>query len=126
MFNEETRLEQPIRWAMVGGGRGSEIGYAHRSGASRDNNFKLVAGAFDIDADRCRDFGTGLGVDPERCYADYKTLFEAEAKRDDGIQAVSIATPNGTHYMISKAALEAGLHVICEKPVTFTVAEADA
>jgi predicted dehydrogenase len=124
MFNEETRLEQPIRWAMVGGGRGSEIGYAHRSGASRDNNFKLVAGAFDIDADRCRDFGTSLGVDSERCYADYKTLFEAEAKRDDGIQAVSIATPNGTHYAISKAALEAGLHVICEKPVTFTVVEA--
>ncbi len=124
MFNEETRLEQPIRWAMVGGGRGSEIGYAHRSGASRDNNFKLVAGAFDIDADRCRDFGTSLGLNPERCYADYKTLFESEAKRDDGIQAVSIATPNGTHYAISKAALEAGLHVICEKPVTFTVVEA--
>lgn len=125
MFNEETRLEQPIRWAMVGGGRGSEIGYAHRSGASRDSNFTLVAGAFDIDADRCREFGKSLGLDPERCYADYKTLFESEAKRDDGIQAVSIATPNGTHYMISKAALEAGLHVICEKPVTFTVAEAE-
>lgn len=125
MFNEESSLKKPIRWAMVGGGRGSEIGYAHRSGASRDGNFQLVAGAFDIDADRCLHFGTSLGLAPNRCYENYKAMFESEAKRDDGIQAVSIATPNGTHYEISKAALEAGLHVICEKPVTFTVAEAE-
>jgi predicted dehydrogenase len=125
MFNEENSLEQPIRWAMVGGGRGSEIGYAHRAGASRDGNFQLVAGAFDIDAARCLDFGTRLGLAADRCYADYKALFESESKRADGIQAVSIATPNGTHYTISKAALKAGLHVICEKPVTFTVAEAE-
>ena len=118
MFNEESSLKKPIRWAMVGGGRGSEIGYAHRSGASRDGNFQLVAGAFDIDADRCLNFGTSLGLAPNRCYENYKAMFESEAKRDDGIQAVSIATPNGTHYEISKAALDAGLHVICEKPVT--------
>ncbi|MFT2109567.1 Gfo/Idh/MocA family protein [Marinomonas sp. 2405UD68-3] len=125
MFNEEMRSETPIRWAMVGGGRGSQIGYAHRSGATRDGHFQLVAGAFDIDAQRCRDFGTNLGLDADRCYADYLTMFAEEAKRDDGIQAVSIATPNGTHYAISKAALESGLHVVCEKPVTFTVAEAE-
>ena len=125
MFNEEMRSEQPIRWAMVGGGRGSQIGYAHRSSATRDGHFTLVAGAFDIDAERCRDFGTNLGLNPERCYADYQTMFAEEAKREDGIQAVSIATPNSTHYAISKAALESGLHVVCEKPVTFTVAEAE-
>ncbi|MEH6650370.1 MAG: Gfo/Idh/MocA family oxidoreductase [Motiliproteus sp.] len=125
MFNEEKRFQQPIRWAMVGGGRGSEIGHAHRAGASRDGLFQLVAGAFDLNPDRGREFGGNLGVAPERCYADYKALFETEAGRSDGIQAVSIATPNGTHYAISKAALQAGVHVICEKPLTFTVAEAE-
>ncbi|GGO89538.1 oxidoreductase [Marinobacterium nitratireducens] len=125
MFNEETRFDEPLRWAMVGGGRGSEIGYAHRSGAQRDGLFRLVAGAFDLDPARCRDFGTNLGLDPARCYADYRALFAAEARRADGIQAVSIATPNSTHYAIARAALETGLHVICEKPVTFRVSEAE-
>lgn len=125
MFNEERHLAQPVRWGMVGGGRGSEIGHAHRAAAVRDRMFQLVAGAFDLDAERGREFGTNLGVDPARCYADYQTLFAEEAKRDDGLQAVSIATPNSTHYAISKAALEAGLHVICEKPLTFTVAESE-
>ncbi|UTW11209.1 Gfo/Idh/MocA family protein [Marinobacterium rhizophilum] len=125
MFNEEKRFSQPIRWAMVGGGRGSEIGYAHRAAAQRDNLFQLTAGAFDLDPQRCQDFGTSLGVDPQRCYADYTQMFAAEAQREDGIQAVSIATPNCSHYAISRAALAAGLHVICEKPVTFSVTEAE-
>lgn len=125
MINGELKLKSPIRWAMVGGGRGSQIGYIHRSAALRDNSFELVAGAFDIDPARGRDFGVSLRVDPQRCYPDYRTLFNEEAKRPDGIQAVSIATPNGTHFAISKAALEAGLHVICEKPLCFTVAEAE-
>ena len=124
MINGEKRMENPIRWAMVGGGRGSQIGYIHRSAALRDNSFQLVAGAFDINAERGREFGVNLGVDPDRCYPDYKTLFAEEAKREDGIQAVSIATPNGTHFEICKAALEAGLHAVCEKPLCFTVAEA--
>nr|CAA6830263.1 MAG: Myo-inositol 2-dehydrogenase (EC [uncultured Thiotrichaceae bacterium] len=126
MFNEESRLANPIRWAMVGGGRGSEIGHAHRAAAVRDGFFQLVAGAFDLDAARGQEFGCNLGVDAERCYADYQTMFETEVAREDGIQAVSIATPNGTHYAISKAALEAGLHVVCEKPLTFTSAESEA
>lgn len=125
MFNEERRFEQPIRWAMVGGGRGSQIGYIHRTAASRDRLFQLVAGAFDINSERCIDFGKNIGVDPLRCYSDYKIMFEEEAKREDGIQAVSIATPNKFHYEMCKAALEANLHVICEKPLCFTVAEAE-
>ncbi|TXH71532.1 MAG: Gfo/Idh/MocA family oxidoreductase [Thiothrix sp.] len=124
MFNEERHLAAPIRWGMVGGGQGSEIGYAHRSSAARDRFFALKAAAFDINPERGREFGVNLGLEPERCYADYQSLFAEEAKRADGIQAVSIATPNGTHYAISKAALEAGLHVICEKPLTFTSQEA--
>ncbi len=104
MFNEERHLAAPIRWGMVGGGRGSEIGYAHRTSAARDRFFALKAAAFDINPERGREFGVNLGLEPERCYADYQSLFAEEAKCVDGIQAVSIATPNGTHYAISKAA----------------------
>ena len=77
----------------------------------------MAAGAFDINPERGKDFGKNLHVDPERCYSDYKELIAAEAKRDDGVEAVSIATPNFTHFEIAKAALEAGLHVYCEKPL---------
>ena len=125
MYYGEKRVENPIRWGMVGGGKGSQIGYIHRSAALRDNNFVLVAGAFDINPENGRAFGESLHVDPERCYPDYKTMFAEEAKRPDGIQAVSIATPNFTHFEIAKAALEAGLHVYLEKPMCFNAAEAE-
>lgn len=125
MIYGEKNVEKPIRWAMLGGGKGSQIGYIHRSAALRDFNFELVAGAFDVDPVRGREFGENLHVAPERCYPDYKTMFAEEAKRPDGIQAVSIATPNFTHFEIAKAALEAGLHVYCEKPLCFTTAEAE-
>ena len=124
MIYGEKTVERPIRWAMVGGGKGSQIGYIHRSAALRDFSFELVAGAFDIDPERGKAFGKNLHVEEARCYPDYKTMFAAEAKRADGIEAVSIATPNGTHFEICKAALEAGLHVVCEKPLCFTYAEA--
>lgn len=124
MISGEKCIANSIRWAMVGGGRGSQIGYIHRSAALRDSTFVLVAGAFDLDPERGRAFGVGLGVAPERCYPDYQAMFEAEAKRADGIQAVSIATPNNTHFEICKAALKAGVHVVCEKPLCFTVEEA--
>ncbi len=125
MYNEKIGFSTPIRWGMVGGGRGSLIGYLHISAAKRDDIFKLVAGAFDIDFQRCKEFGESIGVASDRLYPSYKEMFEAESKRADGIQAVSIATPNSTHYEIAKAALEAGIHVICEKPLTFTSAEAE-
>lgn len=125
MTNTDSGALRPIRWAMVGGGRGSQIGYSHRSAALRDRVFDLQAGAFDIDPERGRAFGVGLGLDPARCYPDYLALFAGEAARPDGIEAVSIATPNNTHYPIAKAALEHGLHVVCEKPLCFTVAEAE-
>ncbi len=125
MYYGEKRIEKPIRWAMVGGGKGSQIGYIHRSAATRDFNFELVAGAFDINPERGKEFGKMLHVAEDRCYPDYKTMFEEEAKRPDGIQAVSVATPNGTHFEITKAALLAGLHVVCEKPLCFTTEEAE-
>ncbi|WP_122861195.1 Gfo/Idh/MocA family protein [Pseudomonas viridiflava] len=125
MINGSKGISRPVRWAMVGGGANSQIGYIHRSAALRDQNFALIAGAFDIDPERGRAFGEQLGVDPERCYPDYLQLIEQEARRPDGIEAISVATPNGTHFSITKAALEAGLHVVCEKPLCFTLEEAE-
>lgn len=126
MINGEKKIVRPLRWGMVGGGRHGQVGYKHRTGALRDNTaYQLVAGAFDIDAERGKDFGINLGVAAERCYPDYQTMFAEEAKRENGVEVVSIATPNGTHYEITMAALAAGLHVICEKPLVFTSAEAE-
>lgn len=126
MLNGEKKIDRPFRWGMVGGGRTSQVGYKHRTGALRDNTaFRLVAGAFDVDAERGREFGVNIGVAAGRCYPDYRTMFSEEAKREDGIEVVSIATPNSTHYEIAKAALLAGLHVICEKPLFFTVGQGE-
>lgn len=125
MLNGEKSISRPLRWAMIGGGRLSQVGYKHRSGALRDNTaYQLVAGAFDIDAARGREFGINLGVAAERCYDTYDQLLAEEATREDGIEVVTVATPNGTHFEITRAALNAGMHVICEKPLFFTSAEA--
>ena len=123
MFKEKIPAK-PLRLGMIGGGAGSQIGYAHRNAAQRDGHFQLVAGAFDLDFERGKDFAQKLNLDLSRCYPDYQSLFRAEAMREDGIQAVVVATPNNTHYEISKYALESGLHVICEKPLTFTSEQA--
>ena len=123
MLNGERSIKAPLRWGMVGGGRTGQVGYKHRTGALRDGTYRLVCGAFDLDAERGRDFGVNIGVDAGRCYAGYKELIAGEAGREDGVEVVSIATPNFTHYEITKACLEAGLHVICEKPLFFSVAE---
>ncbi|PIO99233.1 Gfo/Idh/MocA family protein [Pleomorphomonas carboxyditropha] len=124
MLNGEKLIRRPLRWGMVGGGRTGQVGYKHRTGALRDNTaYRLVCGAFDIDPARGKDFGVNIGVDADRCYADYKTLIAGEAKRADGVEVVTVATPNFTHYEITRACLEAGLHVICEKPLFFTVKE---
>ena len=85
MYYGEKRVENPIRWGMVGGGRGSQIGYIHRSAALRDFNFELVAGAFDIDPERGKDFGKQLHVDPDRCYPDYKMCIRDRRWSDRGL-----------------------------------------
>ena len=125
MINGEKKIERPLRWGMVGGGRTGQVGYKHRTGALRDGTYQLVAGAFALDAERGRDFGVNLGVAADRCYATYQDLIAGEKGRPDGVDVVSVATPNFTHYEITKALLEAGIHVICEKPLFFTVTECD-
>ena len=124
MFDELRRLDEPIPWGLVGGGHDSMIGYSHRTAAARDGMFRLMAGAFHREPRRSVAFGESLGLDAGRRYPDYKAMFQGESQCADGIRAVTVATPNQSHYEIAKAALEAGLHVICEKPLTFRLEEA--
>ncbi|ALK95473.1 oxidoreductase [Massilia sp. WF1] len=107
-----------IRLGMVGGGEGAFIGAVHRIAARLDDRYQLVAGALSSRADAARRSGLALGLDPERIYADYAEMARCEAARPDGIEAVSIVTPNHLHAPVARAFLEAGIHVICDKPVT--------
>ncbi len=122
-FTEKKPIHRPIRWGMVGGGKNSEIGYSHRAAAQRDGLFQFCAASLDINPEQGKIFGKELGIESKRCYNNYEEMFACEAARSDGIEAVSIATPNFTHYTICKAAIKAGLHVICEKPLTLTLKE---
>ena len=115
-----------LKWGMVGGGKGSQIGPAHRLAATLDGAFEMVAGALDHDPDSGRAFANELGIPTDRAYGDWKEMLAAESARDDKIDLVTVATPNATHFEITKAFLEAGFHVLCEKPMTVTVDEANA
>ena len=112
-----------IAWGMVGGGEGSQIGFAHRAAAGLDGLFHFAAGALDADAERGKDYGVRLGLDPSRAYGDWHEMLGAESKRADRVRLVTVATPNATHFEIAKAFLEAGFHVLCEKPMTMTLEE---
>lgn len=113
-----------IKLGMVGGGIGAFIGEVHRMAARLDDHFELVAGAFSSDPQRSKDSGEQLGIDPARCYEDFATMARAEAARKDGIEAVAIVTPNHLHFAAAKTFLEAGIHVICDKPLTSTLDDA--
>ena len=113
-----------VRLGMVGGGQGAFIGAVHRIAARMDDEYELVAGALSSDADRAKASGAELGLDPDRSYASFKEMAKSEAARDDGIEAVSIVTPNHMHYPVARAFLEAGIHVICDKPLTASLADA--
>ena len=114
-----------LRYGMVGGGPGAFIGDAHRKAISLDGTAELVAGCFSRTPEKTKEQGAALGLDPERCYANYKEMADAEQAREDGIDFVVIVTPNNTHYEIAKAFLEAGLHVACDKPLVTTAEEAE-
>jgi predicted dehydrogenase len=114
----------PIRYGMVGGGQGAFIGGVHRIAARLDGEFRLVAGALSSNPERAIASGRELGLDAGRCYASFAEMAKAEAARADGIEAVAIVTPNHVHYPAAKAFLEAGIHVICDKPLTSNLADA--
>ncbi|WP_419911538.1 Gfo/Idh/MocA family protein [Hoeflea sp.] len=114
-----------LNWGMIGGGEGSQIGPAHRIGAGLDGHFTLAAGAFDVDPERGVAFAGQLGVSKDRAYGNWRAMLEGEAGRADRVDLVTVATPNATHYEITKAFLENGFNVLCEKPMTMTVAEAE-
>ena len=114
-----------LRYGMVGGGPGAFIGDAHRKAISLDGTAELVAGCFSRTPEKTKEQGADLGLDPERCYANYKEMADAEQAREDGIDFVVIVTPNNTHYEIAKAFLEAGIHVACDKPLVTTAEEAE-
>lgn len=113
-----------IRLGMVGGGAGAFIGAVHRMAARIDDHFDLVAGALSSTAEKSLASGRELGLDPSRCYGSFEEMAEKEAARPDGIEAVSIVTPNHVHYPAAKAFLERGIHVICDKPLTSSLEDA--
>lgn len=114
----------PIRYGMVGGGQGAFIGAVHRIAARMDNEFVLVAGALSSDPARAKASAAELGLDPARSYGSFAEMAKAEAKRPDGIEAVAIVTPNHVHAAAAAAFLKAGIHVICDKPLTTTLKDA--
>ena len=113
-----------IRLGMVGGGRGAFIGGVHRMAARLDDRYELVAGALSSDAARAAASAAELHIAPQRSYADYADMARREAAREDGIDVVAIVTPNHLHGRIASAFLDAGIDVICDKPMTTTLAEA--
>ena len=110
-----------LNWGMVGGGEGSQIGPAHRLGAQADGNFSFVAGALDHNADRGGAYAQDLGIAPDRAYGNWQEMLAGETERDGRVDLVTVATPNATHYEITRAFLKAGFNVLCEKPMTMTV-----
>ena len=114
-----------MNWGLIGGGEGSQIGATHRIAAGLDGAFQLVAGALDIDASRAREYAIRLGIPEDRAYGNWREMLEGERVRSDRLDLVTVATPNSTHFEITKAFLSAGFDVLCEKPLTMTVEEAE-
>ncbi|HUX38825.1 MAG TPA: Gfo/Idh/MocA family oxidoreductase [Rectinemataceae bacterium] len=123
--SKESTPRRLVRYGMVGGGQGAFIGDVHRRAIALDGLATIVAGCFSRDASNCLATGRGLGIVDERCYPDFDSMAEAESRRRDGIEFVVIVTPNASHYPAAKAFLERGIDVVCDKPLTFEVAEAE-
>ena len=114
-----------LNWGMIGGGEGSQIGPAHRISAALDGLYSMSAGALDADPAKGRDYAIRLGIMAGRAYGGWREMLAAEKNRGDRLDLVTVATPNSSHYEITKAFLEAGINVLCEKPMTVTVEEAE-
>ena len=120
-------LDRKLRFALVGGGQGSFIGRVHSIAAQLDGRAELVAGALSSDPQRARDSAGDYGIAPERAYGSYQEMIDGELALDESerIDFISIATPNHTHFEIAKAAVEAGFNVVCDKPLTFDLPQAE-
>ncbi|HET7795410.1 MAG TPA: Gfo/Idh/MocA family oxidoreductase, partial [Rhizobacter sp.] len=117
----------PLRYAMVGGGRGAFIGSVHRAAMALDGQMRLVSAALSSQPDKALASGRDLGLPDDRNHASWQALLADELKRPPGerIDFVSIVTPNDLHYPVAKAFTEAGIHVVCDKPLVHTSAQAE-
>jgi len=115
-----------LKWGLIGGGEGSQIGPAHRLGAGLDGYFEFSAGALDHRPEAGHEYGQRLGLAADRAYGSWQDMLAGEVSREDRIDLVTVATPNATHFEITKTFLESGFHVLCEKPMTMTVEEGEA
>ena len=113
-----------IRLGMVGGGNDAFIGGVHRIAARIDGRYELVAGALSSTVEKSKASGAALGLASDRCYGDFAEMAKREARLKDGIQAVAIVTPNHVHFPAAREFLKRGIHVICDKPLTSTMADA--
>ncbi len=118
-------LNRKLRMGLIGGGQGAFIGRVHATAAVLDNRAALVAGALSSDPKKAKDSAPDYDITPDRAYGSYKEMADAEAKRADKVDFVSVATPNHTHFEIAKTFAEAGFNVICDKPLTFDLAQAE-
>ena len=121
-------LNRKVRYGMVGGGPGAFIGAVHRKAAALDGEIEIVAGAFSSDAAKSKRQGEELFLDPRRVYPSWRAMVDAESKLPaaERIDFVSIVTPNASHFEIARAFIEAGFHVVCDKPMTTTVEDAES
>ncbi len=123
--NDIIENQKKIRIGFVGGGPNSFIGYTHRLSARFDNRFEFLAGVFSSNKKKSIDFGQSLGINKYRCYSDYKEMAKEEANRADGIEALGIMTPAGNHYEIAREFIKKKVHIICDKPLTSTIKDAE-
>ena len=119
-------LGRRLRLAVVGGGPGSFIGPMHRQAARRDDRYEIVTGVFSSDPDKSKKAAVELGLGSDRLYTSVQAMLDAEAAREDGVDVIAIMTPDDSHYEYSMAALEHGFDVICDKPMTNTLEEAES
>ena len=125
LLRNDSLKNKKIRIGFIGGGANSFIGYTHRLAARFDNRFDFVAGVFSKDIKKSILFGTSLGLEKDRCYKNYKEMALKEFQRDDGIEALGIMTPSGDHYKIAKPFIENKVHIVCDKPLTATIKDAE-
>jgi predicted dehydrogenase len=122
--NAQQKASNKLRYGMVGGGQGAFIGDVHRRAIGLDGLAEIVAGSFSRDHENTLTTGRQLGIADDRLYKTYEDMAAAEAKRGDGIDFAVIVTPNASHYAAAKAFLSKGIHVVCDKPLTVELAEA--